>query len=173
MSRSVTVRELPQEPAAAPKSGGRCPAGADEGVSPVLVDRLDPSQYIAEVRGIVPLRCELLEIVKFWHLEALESEWFDFFKLEAPERGSVKPFWTHGRERIRRIARRLGALAVEEAIAQATCEFGENQDPEQWRVFRYGTKEEVAELRVEYARRFGIAHAPEQRGRFGGHSTIE
>ncbi len=118
-------------------------AKVDDGPNPYdgppSVVRPDPSE---EIRGFVPIRCEVIELVKYWHTVHLKAE-YEWFLYE------YYVGWKHrldafGCARIRQIADHLGNDFVQEAFDEAVEEFAASVDAESWRVFWRGTPDERA-----------------------------
>jgi hypothetical protein len=116
--------------------------------------------YVSEVNGpdseevpdFVPIRHELIQLVKYWATLDLD-DLFDFF-LYGQTGSSERRRVAFARRRINRIATVLGEGEVRKAVEEAEQEFSKTIDPRAWSIFKNGTPEEQEAFQDEVLRSF-------------------
>lgn len=100
-----------------------------------------------EVPGLAPTKYETLLLVRSWAAEILDLD-FGFFLY-----GSVGSSEWRTREyanrRLNTIAKSIGEEAVKKAFKQAEETFAKGVDPQAWKIFMEGTKEEQESFQEE------------------------
>jgi hypothetical protein len=111
-----------------------------------------------EVPGFVATRHELIQLAKYWTKRAVDIEYFWFCCEQVGS--SDRRIRTFAWNRVDRIADLLGEDEVNQAVQQAIDEYGKEQDPKVWSIFRNGTPEEQKAFHEETRRHFE-ENAPE------------
>jgi hypothetical protein len=103
-----------------------------------------------EVSEFTPTPREVLELARYWANLRVDYEYFSF--LHACE-GSD---WTRERmlatHRLSRITDIIGDEQVRKIVAEVYEKFGKDEDPHDWNVFFYGTKEQREQVQDKVQR---------------------
>ncbi len=107
---------------------------------------------LAEVHGFVPMRHELLVLVKSWMTQMIEDAFFAFCWPGTYRSGTDCLRDEVAAQRINSIEALVGEAAVERAISEAYEEFGKGDRGEAGRIYLHGTSEEVDDFHREAER---------------------
>ena len=118
---------------------------SDEKQIPLTEDELEP--WKIEVPEFIPIRRELLKIVKDSYLVDLEGQWFRF-RSQVGVLLDVRQY-VSGSSRFGQITKLLGVEEVEKAIAEAREDYGRKLDPRYWDIFLHGDEEQWEVMRKE------------------------
>jgi hypothetical protein len=99
------------------------------------------------VNGFTPSRYELIEIVKYWHKQRIEIEWYQFVYWGG---GLLGPsLVTFAGIRIEQIRQVIGDDDVNKALSDVEVEFSKKVDPRAWQIFLRGDRDEQEAFHLE------------------------
>ena len=140
-----------------PEAGGLTPDSVDLGFTEAGAIVIG---YVDEIHGrgarecpqFVPTEHELVELVKYWHRQIVESwlEWF--YSGMTSSSGSQTVAYAY--QRVARIRDAVGEAATGAACSLVDDEFRERIGDEHWRIFVNGTDEEVKRIQAEFMSSF-------------------
>lgn len=102
--------------------------------------QIETNSHRKEIATFVPTRDEMIQLVKYWVMEAIDEEYFIFWGqcFGGSNRRRIDFDW----KRVNDIAQILGEEETDRAVKKAYEEMAQDIDQSHWIVFRYGTHEE-------------------------------